>query len=683
MSTITGRVVNESNTGIAGLRVVAFQVNLGVEQQEGAPVVTTGTGDFSIPVEAVAMFTSYKIRIYRGAKLKLYESSNHIITSGNSWAIGNITFHSQYVSGWLVRDRTTGAALMLSDNNKIEYHIDNERSWTLLADAIRNAQSEVHMQQFHFLAGKLIFDFNGSNNPMSPPAGAPTPGTRLEEILLQANTIRHLDVKMNIRDVTLLGISITSDAFISATMLLPLFLDVGLARATTRLKGLSGIEIGKFTGVFLILTLGPVVAVALSALPGSLSAVSTARLIKDYFSPHENAHLKAREFNCDFFNPLHAKYTIIDNKAVYITASPFYNGYFGTQNHYIQDYRYGNSTVGAPVHDVSGRIEGPALGPLRETYNRYWNKNGPADTFGSPVVTAQSGTDTATVQVIRTVQKDAFADLPDGETGILEAYKRAINEATDFIYLENQYFTEPELYDMLVEKILATPALQLIVVVNMNMDIPGYNNMQQNLTRALKTALRGKESQFGFFTVWSQEKPANQHQLLNNYVHSKIAVIDDKWATIGSANLDEFSMQNDGGHEVNLAILNGVDGTAASTLPATLRNKLWNEHLFGRDQDNTTTITRPATGGWLSLWKNKATEKLNSIKTPSSAVPASRILEWTDKSDAKDYLKALGVENFDAALLKVMDKVEKLYDFQEGQWVDNGFCNTIKDFNRP
>ena len=54
------------------------------------------------------------------------------------------------------------------------------------------------------------------------------------------------------------------------------------------------------------------------------------------------------------------------------------------------------------------------------------------------------------------------------------------------------------------------------------------------------------------------------------YVHAKVGIVDDRWLTLGSANLNEHSLFND--TEVNLVIYD--EGLATST-----RRRLWAEHL--------------------------------------------------------------------------------------------------------
>ncbi|MGI8550576.1 MAG: phospholipase D-like domain-containing protein [Dehalococcoidia bacterium] len=54
------------------------------------------------------------------------------------------------------------------------------------------------------------------------------------------------------------------------------------------------------------------------------------------------------------------------------------------------------------------------------------------------------------------------------------------------------------------------------------------------------------------------------------YVHAKIGVVDDRWITVGSANLNEHSLFND--TEVNLV-------SDDPGLARRVRERLWTEHL--------------------------------------------------------------------------------------------------------
>ena len=82
-------------------------------------------------------------------------------------------------------------------------------------------------------------------------------------------------------------------------------------------------------------------------------------------------------------------------------------------------------------------------------------------------------------------------------------------------------------------------------------------------------------------------------------VHSKTAVIDGTWSTIGTANLDRLSLW--GNYEANLEI---TDRDVATHM----------EHIFAVDEDNTVELTADA---WHRRpWWKKLAESLLSPWRP-------------------------------------------------------------------
>ena len=79
-------------------------------------------------------------------------------------------------------------------------------------------------------------------------------------------------------------------------------------------------------------------------------------------------------------------------------------------------------------------------------------------------------------------------------------------------------------------------------------------------------------------------------------MHAKIGIVDDRWLTLGSANLNEHSLFND--TEVNLLTLD--EGLALAT-----RQRLWAEHL----EVPLEQVQGEAVGVVESLWKPIAREQ--------------------------------------------------------------------------
>ena len=80
------------------------------------------------------------------------------------------------------------------------------------------------------------------------------------------------------------------------------------------------------------------------------------------------------------------------------------------------------------------------------------------------------------------------------------------------------------------------------------------------------------------------------------YVHAKIGIVDDRWLTIGSANLNEHSLFND--TELNVV-------TCDPTLARETRLRLWAEHLHRPASEISGDPTRVVD----EVWKPTAEEQ--------------------------------------------------------------------------
>ena len=144
---------------------------------------------------------------------------------------------------------------------------------------------------------------------------------------------------------------------------------------------------------------------------------------------------------------------------------------------------------------------------------------------------------------IRRIPSDP-ADIPFGETGVLEGYQRAIMKAEEYIYIEDQYLVSQDIADAIAIRMKEKSDLEVILVLNVKPDIPGYHRKQAALLKQLRDALPpNQQDRLGIFTIWSTDDvPSSKFEIAHIYVHAKVAMIDDKWATVGTANLDGASL---------------------------------------------------------------------------------------------------------------------------------------------
>ncbi|KUI37824.1 phospholipase [Mycobacterium sp. IS-1590] len=248
--------------------------------------------------------------------------------------------------------------------------------------------------------------------------------------------------------------------------------------------------------------------------------------------------------------------------------------------------RYGERP---PWHDVQLQVRGPVIGALDVTFRERWTARAPLDLF-NPLAWLRDrfgGEDERrrplpdqppdppecgphAVQVLRTYG-DALIQYEfakEGERSIARGYTKAIRRARRLIYLEDQYLWSEEIANLLVEALTANPELQLVAVVPRYFDLEGGLGRPPTLVGrqlALDACRRAAPDRVHVFDV-------ENHEGTPVYVHSKVCIIDDTWACIGSDNFNRRSWTHDS--ELSCAVLDADDSFARD-----LRLRLLREHL--------------------------------------------------------------------------------------------------------
>jgi phosphatidylserine/phosphatidylglycerophosphate/cardiolipin synthase-like enzyme len=305
---------------------------------------------------------------------------------------------------------------------------------------------------------------------------------------------------------------------------------------------------------------------------------------------------------------MHAKMLVRDGEEALVIGPPFEQRFWDSSAHRFDEPRRGE---GMPVHDVCARMRGPAVTDVARVFTDLWNVRAPdGDRLLLPPRAAPVGD--LTLQVNVTAPGGLWR--PGGELSILESYERALAHAESFAYLETQYFTSEAVTRAIRRALDANPRLEVILLLNESMDIPLYNQWQRARLAELG---HPRHPRFRAYSPWQVGLRDGKPAARTVYVHSKAAVIDDRWATVGSANLDGISME--GAREVglrgarsvdvNVGILDGVDGSPATGHAARLRVRLWSEML---GLPPAALRERPE-GGWLELWDDAARRNLDAL----------------------------------------------------------------------
>jgi phosphatidylserine/phosphatidylglycerophosphate/cardiolipin synthase-like enzyme len=194
----------------------------------------------------------------------------------------------------------------------------------------------------------------------------------------------------------------------------------------------------------------------------------------------------------------------------------------------------------------------------------------------------------ARVQVVRTIPALTYRFAPAGIHTIAEAYNRAVRQARRYIYLESQYLWlegfpgidstrlgwESRYMRALLSE-LAEAAERGVAIALVLPDHPnagrGYTDKTINWLRQ-RAPHAAAEGRLHFFCLACSQNRSRDGLIRYRpiYVHAKVGIVDDRWTTVGSANLNSRGMSHDA--ELNLAVLD-------SEFSRGLRLALWSEHL--------------------------------------------------------------------------------------------------------
>lgn len=231
-------------------------------------------------------------------------------------------------------------------------------------------------------------------------------------------------------------------------------------------------------------------------------------------------------------------------------------------------------------HDVQCSVEGPASLDLYQTFRERWNDpRPPSNLEGSPPAIgghfAQApAVGTHHVQVLRTyADNNGYPFAPMGEFTALRACIKAIGLAQSHIYIEDQFFVSEEIANALEAALIRSPRLRIIVVVPQSPSIflAPFNSRQRIVVDRLNAVAKGR------FDIYHLRNQHPDHQGEQIYVHSKLMIVDDIWAEIGSMNCNRRSLTHD--VEACVAVMDDAIEGGGCEFVRDLRLSLWGEHL--------------------------------------------------------------------------------------------------------
>ena len=226
----------------------------------------------------------------------------------------------------------------------------------------------------------------------------------------------------------------------------------------------------------------------------------------------------------------------------------------------------GHAVRGAPqIHDVYLELRGPAATDVHHNFVQRWNEASDRAVAGGAWPSLQAAgplgfpsllskpAGPVPVQLTRTVLAGRYADetaapgakpfpIAGGEASVLEQYLAAIAAARRSLYLENQAIGSPAVVDALEAALRRGVEVVFLVPGNAH---PAFVEARKEPRAAFffeKLAQLGRHENFTLAAIAASHANGRYDEI---YVHSKLALVDDAWCTIGSTNVAERSFHQD------------------------------------------------------------------------------------------------------------------------------------------
>lgn len=299
----------------------------------------------------------------------------------------------------------------------------------------------------------------------------------------------------------------------------------------------------------------------------------------------ENVH-----FRLDDSTPLwgshHQKVIVVDDELVFTGGMDLARQRWDEREHKPEDpLRTDSLGSYGPFHDVQMMMDGPIVKNFAELARLRWRNAADYEAV-APDFSFDHHSDSP-VAVWPENFSPRFQEMPvavartSPEAGALkevqeirEMYLSLIPQAERFIYIENQYMSCQEIARALNKALRRNPKLQVLLVSSY--DPQGIFESEAMWAARIDfkkiVERRTKPGQVKFVSSGCTNKNSEK---VYKRIHSKIIIIDNKFATIGSANLTNRSMELDTECDITLI----AENEAQAQQIEEIRNDLIAEHI--------------------------------------------------------------------------------------------------------
>ena len=305
-----------------------------------------------------------------------------------------------------------------------------------------------------------------------------------------------------------------------------------------------------------------------------------------HFNQNTNERLKFCYDRSESFDASHhQKFVVIDGTVGFVGGIDLCAGRWDERDHRPDNPLRVNSNGSSyrTFHDLQTYHVGPVVEQLAELFKQRWQtvcgeqlglaqaeRQLRLDFAGSLPLAAQR------MAISRTEVSQSSSVKPTLE--IRQLFIDAIDAAERLIYIENQYCSSEALADALIDRMRQHRRRRLQIVMLIAKDADGLLEQLsisiaqcQIISRLREVAAESGHS-FGIYYPTSIVADGTE---VPTYIHSKLLSVDDRFLSIGSANMNNRSMGYD--TELNVA-WDDVPGSALSRSIRAVRANLLAEH---------------------------------------------------------------------------------------------------------
>jgi phosphatidylserine/phosphatidylglycerophosphate/cardiolipin synthase-like enzyme len=256
----------------------------------------------------------------------------------------------------------------------------------------------------------------------------------------------------------------------------------------------------------------------------------------------------------------HQKFVVIDGKVGFVGSTDLCDARWDDREHAQENAHRVNlgGEPGLPNHEVQAGVSGEAAEALVELFQSRWrDATGAGITLPEPPsVRAQ---ELSLAVSLAELKPDAVLPMRANQVGIVRTapsadgavtketfvlFTSAIAAAERFIYLETQYFTSRSIAAAFVARLSEPdrPKLELVLVLPKKADSSkekfALGEAQNDALGTVEAAAQAGGHEIRFLCTATA---CNENDR-TTFIHSKVLIVDDRFLSVGSANLTERSM---------------------------------------------------------------------------------------------------------------------------------------------